>query len=78
MLGAIHRASEGVRGVRAVLRASRKCRYSGARRCIGGIRGHWGLLGVLGPSGDVRGVLKVSRVYLGLARSVGTQGPEGV
>ena len=24
----------------------RGCRYSGTRRTIGGIRGHWGLLGV--------------------------------
>ena len=44
MLGAIRgvRASGGVRGV---LGAGRECRYSGARRGIGSIRGHWGLLG---------------------------------
>ena len=42
----------GCRGVR-VYRVSgvywgvvRECRYSGARRGVGGIRGHWGLLGV--------------------------------
>ena len=29
----------------------RECRYSGARRGIGGIRGYWGLLG------DVKGAL---------------------
>ena len=51
--------------------AGRKCRYSGARRSIAGIRGHWGLQEVLGPLGGVRGVLR-------LAGSVGTQGPEGV
>ena len=31
--------------------ADRECRYSGARRGIGGIRGHWGLLGDVGASG---------------------------
>ena len=28
--------------------AGRECRYSGARRGIGGIRRHWGLLEVVG------------------------------
>ena len=37
-------------------RAGRKCRYSGARRGIGGIRGHWGLYGVLGGIGGHQGV----------------------
>ena len=32
----------GVRGVRGVLGAGRKCRYSGAKRDIDGIKGHWG------------------------------------
>ena len=31
--------------------ASRECRYSGARSGIGGIRGHWGLLGGVGYQG---------------------------
>ena len=59
----------------------RECRYSGARRGIGSIRGYWKLLGVLrvleavmGASGDDGGVRNV----LGLAGSVGTQEPEGV
>ena len=33
----------GCQGVRCVLGASRECRYSGAKKGIGGIRGHWGL-----------------------------------
>ena len=28
--------------MRGVFGAGRECRYSGARRSIGGIRGHWG------------------------------------
>ena len=50
--GAIRGTSEGVGcqecigGIRGVLGAGRECRYSGARRSIGGIKGHWGLLGV--------------------------------
>ena len=32
-------------GVRGVLGAGRDCRYSGARRGIGCIRGHWGSWG---------------------------------
>ena len=48
-------------------RADRVCRYSGARRIIGGIRGHLGApRGCWGPLGGV----------LGLAGGVGT-GPEG-
>ena len=31
--------------------ADRDSRYSGARRGIGSIRGHWGLLGGVGVSG---------------------------
>ena len=57
--------------------ASRECRYSGARRGIGGIKGHWGLQGGVwesGPLGGIRGCQGV----LGLAGSVGTQGPEVV
>ena len=39
-------------GVRGVLETGRECRYSGARRGIGSIKGHWGSpRGV----GDVRG-----------------------
>ena len=30
-------------------------RYSGARRCIGGIRQYWGLLGDVGDVGGIRG-----------------------
>ena len=44
-----------VGGVRCVLAAGRECRYSGARRGIGGIRGHWGLLGDVGCWEAVRG-----------------------
>ena len=42
-VGAIRGLSghQGV-GVRGVLGAGRKCRYSGARRSIGSIKGHWG------------------------------------
>ena len=39
-------AVRGHWGVRDVLGTGRDCRYSGARRCIHGIRGHWGFLGV--------------------------------
>ena len=35
-----------IRGVSGVCGNGRECRYSGARRDIGSIRGHWGLLGV--------------------------------
>ena len=44
--------------------AFRECRYSGARRGIGGINGHWSLLGgvgVFGPSEGVRGVFGADR-----------------
>ena len=58
-------------GVRGILGAFRECKYSGARRCIGGIRGHWGLLGGVGAIRGCRGIR-------GLSGSVGTQGPEGV
>ena len=37
--------------VRGVFEAGREYRYSRARRGIGGIRGNWGLHGVLGVSG---------------------------
>ena len=51
------------------------CKYSKARRGIGGIRGNWGLfMGV----GDVGGLLGASRGVWGLAVGIGTQGPEGV
>ena len=36
-------SSGGVGDVRGVLGTGRKCRYSGARRGICGINGHWGL-----------------------------------
>ena len=62
---------------RSVLGAGRDSRYSGARRGIGGIRGHWGPLGDVeglfwGASGGVRGC--IGR----LAGTVGIQQPEGV
>ena len=45
--------------------AGRECRYSGARRGIGSIRGHWaspgGCLGVLGGVRGYRGVLGAGR-----------------
>ena len=48
-------------GVSSVLGAGRECRYSGARRGIGGIMGHWGFLGGVGDAqghfGGVRGLL---------------------
>ena len=37
-------------------RAGRECRYSGARRGIGGIRGHWGFLGDVGAVSVCQGV----------------------
>ena len=48
--------------------AGRECRYSGARRGMGGIRGQLRAPRGLGPSG----------VYWGLGGSVGIQGPEGM
>ena len=45
--------------------ADRECRYSGARKGIGGIRGHWELfrgVGVVGPLGGVRGMSAVEGV----------------
>ena len=48
MLGSIR----GCRGVRVYWEAARECRYSGARRGIGGQRGHWGHIGVLGALGE--------------------------
>ena len=46
-------------------RAGRECRYSGARRGIGGIRRHWQLLRGVGASGPLVGVwgIGVSGVY---------------
>ena len=51
--------ASGVLGVSGEHWGGRHCMYSGARRVIGVIRGHWELLGVgmLGPLGGVRGVL---------------------
>ena len=37
-------------------KAGRECRYSGARRGMGGIRGIWELLRGFGPLGGNRGV----------------------
>ena len=51
--------------------AGRECRYSGARRGIGGI---WEFLG--GVRG--RGHQGMSGIYWGLAGNICTQGPEGV
>ena len=61
-----------------VFGTGRECRYPGARRGIDGIRGMWGIPGVLraikGASGCVGGV----RDVLGLVESIGIQEPEGV
>ena len=46
----------GIRGCRGVLGAGRECRYSGARRGIGSIRGIGGSSRVLGPLGQHQGV----------------------
>ena len=56
----------------------RECRYSGARRGIDGI---WRFLGGVGGVGSFRaasGGVELSRVYWGLAGTLGAQGPEGV
>ena len=69
-----------VRGCQGVLGAGRECRYSGVRRGIGGIRGHFGALrgiGVIrgvGESGDVG----CQWCIRGLAGNVGTQGLQGI
>ena len=50
---------EGIRGVgvvRGVLGAGEECRYSGARRSIGGIRGHWVAPTGVGVLGAIMGV----------------------
>ena len=47
----------GCMGVRGVLGAGRECRYSGARRSIGGRRGLWGFLGVLGAIRGCQGCI---------------------
>ena len=49
-------ASGDVRGVRSVLGLAGECRYSGARRDIGGIGGIGGLLGSIGIVGAVGGM----------------------
>ena len=36
----------GCVGIPGVYGAGRECRYSGVRRGIGSIRGHWGFLGL--------------------------------
>ena len=48
-----------------------KCRYSGARRSISGIRGHWGTPRGVGCQEAIRGC---QGCIGGLAESVGTQG----
>ena len=61
--------------------AGRECRYSGARRGIGGIRALGAPRGCWGPLGEhqrASGDVGVSGEYLGLAGSVGTQEPEWV
>ena len=65
MLGAVR----GCRGIRGLLEAGWECRYSGDRRGIGGKRGHWGLIWVLGPLGGIRGV----RGYRGVRDALGWQ-----
>ena len=54
-------------GYQACNGAGRECRYSGARRGIGGIRGHWVSKGVYGESGPL-GASGVSGVYWGAGR----------
>ena len=62
------------RGVRVYWKLA-DCRYSGARRGIGGIRGHWGVPrsrgGHFGGLGGIRGC---QGCIEGLAGTVGTQG----
>ena len=55
-------------GLRGALGADRVCGYSGARRGIGGLRGHWG---VQGGVGAIRGVLRAGR-------ECRYSGPEGI
>ena len=42
----------GFSGCQECIGAGRKCKYSGARRGIGGIRGYWGLLRGVGGIGS--------------------------
>ena len=67
----------GVGDVRSVLGAGRECRYSGARRGIGSLRGHWGSpRGVKGPSGgrQCQGCIGAGRecTYSGARRGIGS------
>ena len=63
----------GCRGVRCVLRAGRDCRYSGARRGIGGI-GRIGGIGAPGGVGVLRGCYGVSGGVKGVHVSGGVLG----
>ena len=61
-------------GVSGMYGPGRECRYSGARRGIGSIRGHWGSprgAGVLGPLGGIR-QCRGCQGCIGAGRSVGT------
>ena len=60
-------------GVRGVLGAGRKCRYSGQE----GYRWHKGVLGAPRGVAGVGGCYGSIRGAWGLAGSIGTQGPEG-
>ena len=51
-----------IRGCKGCIGAGRECRYSGARKGIGGIRGH---LRLLGGVGAIRGVRWCSSVLEG-------------
>ena len=61
-----NQGSQGcIEGFRGVLGAGRECRYSGARRGIGGIRGYWGARGVGAIMGE--GLLVMGPSALGMA-----------
>ena len=55
--------------------AGRECRYSGAKRGIGDIRGHWGLLGGVGGIGAIGGIREYRGVKdaFGVASGLGSQ-----
>ena len=58
-------------GCQGCIEAGRECRYSGARRGIGGIRRHWDFLGV-GVFGPLVGI-KGCQGCIGVASGLGAQ-----
>ena len=74
--------SVGCSRCQGCIKGGRECRYSGARKVIGGIRtfgGSWGCWeAVKGCHGDIRGSRGYQECIGGLAGSVGTQEPEEV